>query len=385
MNTREPESVRHIRELVSKFLDREAPRDVARRWEEAGEVPLEVYRKLVDLGVMGISVPEEYGGLGRNIPGTMAVIQELSRRSFMLNFMYVMCACYVGLTMTEIGSEEQRRYFLPKVVTGDVWFCYAWTEPDGGPDLPSVTTTAVRDGDEVVINGTKRFIGGASMCDYLYTLVRSGPAEDRYNNLSIFLIPRATRGVELRNLKTMLGSHTYEVTLENVRVPMTNLVGGPEGWNRAWKMFTGPGLDIERLLAASGALGIAEAAFAEAWEYSQQRRQFGRPICAFQSIRHKLADMSSQLYACRLMLQDTAELVNERQKADVQTSQAKLFVSESAKQIALDSQTIMGAYGYSKDYDTERLVREALLSPIVGGSSAAQRNNIVNLMGLPKR
>ena len=177
--------------------------------------------------------------------------------------------------------------------------------------------------------------------------------------------------------------HTCDIEFEDVRVPVANVLGGPEGWNRGWSLMTETGLATERLLASATFLGVANAAFAEAWEYSQQRRQFGRPVCAFQSIRHKLADMSTQLYACKAMLYHAAALVNDRQPCSVETAQAKLFICEAAKTVALDALTIMGAYGYSSDSDLERYVREALSAPIVAGSSAIQRNNIVNYMGLP--
>ncbi len=384
MHFTEPDNIRQIRDLVRQFLDRELPRDKARMVEESAEPPLDIYKKLCGLGVTSLSVPEQYGGLGRNIPGTLAVLEELSQRSTSLALVYIMCTCYAGMNLLESASEEQKRLYLPKIASGELLFAYAWTEPDIGADLAAVKTTAVREGDEVVINGSKRFISGASWTGYFYTLLRSGAPEDRHNNVSIVLVPRTAPGITIRQLKTMESSHTFDVGFEDVRVPLANVLGGPEFWNRGWSLMTESGLAVERLLASAEALGVATAAFDLAWNYAQERRQFGRPICAFQSIRHKLADMSTQLYACKVVLYHAANLVNDRKPCAVETSQAKLFICEAAKSISLEALTIMGAYGYSKDYDLERYVRHSLLGPIAAGSSAIQRNNIVNYMGLPR-
>jgi alkylation response protein AidB-like acyl-CoA dehydrogenase len=370
LHFQEADNIGQVRDLVRQFLDRELPREKARMVEESGEPPLDVYRKLCALGVTALSVPEQYGGLGRNLPATFAVLEEIAQRSTTLALIYI--------------SDEQKQLYLPGIASGELLFSYAWTEPDIGADLAAVKTTAVRDGDEAVINGTKRFISGASWTGYFYTLVRSGAPEDRHNNISILLVPRTTPGITMRQLKTMESSHTYDVEFEDVRVPLANVLGGPEFWNRGWTSMTESGLAVERLLASAEALGNAIAAFDLAWNYSQERRQFGRPICAFQSIRHKLADMSTQLYACKVMLYHAATLVNDRKPCSVETSQAKLFICEAAKSVSLEALTIMGAYGYSKDYDLERHVRHSLLGPITAGSSAIQRNNIVNYMGLPR-
>ena len=384
MRFEEPDNIRQVRDLVRQFLDRELPRDKARLVEESGEPPLDIYKELCKLGVTALSVPEQYGGLGRDLPATFAVLEEIAQRSTTLALTYIMCTCYAGVNLLESASEEQKRLYLPKIATGELLFAYAWTEPDVGADLAAVKTTAVRQGDEVVINGSKRFISGASWTEYFYTLVRSGAPEARHNNVSIVLVPRTTPGITMRQLKTMESSHTYDVEFEQVRVPLANVLGGPEFWNRGWSLMTESGLAVERLLASAEALGVATAAFDLAWNYSQERHQFGRPICAFQSIRHKLADMSTQLYACKVVLHHAANLVNDRKKCATETSQAKLFICEAAKSVSLDALTIMGAYGYSKDYDLERYLRHSLLGPIAAGSSAIQRNNIVNYMGLPR-
>ena len=288
------------------------------------------------------------------------------------------------MNIVECGSEAQKRKLLPKIAAGELLFAYGWTEPDVGADLASVKTTAVRNGDTLVVNGTKRFCSGANICDYIYTLVRSDRDAPRYHNLSLVLIPPTAKGITIEpiNALGMKGAATTDVTFDDVRISAENIVGGEEGWNKGWQMITGTGLDVEKLEVAAMALGLASAAFQDAWDYSEQRVQFGKPISVNQSIRHKLADMKTQLHAARLMTHHAAWLANNEVPSGVETSMTKLFVTEAAKAIVLECQTIFGAYGYVKDFDVERYVRDVLLMPIIGGSSAVQRNNVANWSGL---
>ncbi len=379
MEFAEAEHVVQLRASLRRFVEREMPRAAARRWDEENHFPRDVFDRLAAVGVMGLAIPEAYGGAGRDIPATMVTVEELARRSFAVAVPYIMSACYAGMNLVECGSEEQKREWLPRVAEGKLIFAYGWTEPDVGSDIASVRTRAERRGDTVVINGAKRFCSGAEICDYIYCLVRTGPDGDRHRNLSVVLVPPATRGVTIRRLDClgMKGAATTDVTLDNVIVPARNVLGGEAGWNNGWSMVSGTGLDVERLEVAALAVGVAQAAFDDAWAYSMERRQFGQAIASFQSIRHKLADMKTDLHAARLVLYQAAWLANERRACAIESSMAKLFATEAAKRIALECQTIAGAYGYAKGLDVERYVRDALLLPIIGGSSAIQRNNIV--------
>jgi alkylation response protein AidB-like acyl-CoA dehydrogenase len=379
MNFTEPDNIRQLRDVLERFVEKEMPRPLAQRWDRDNYFPRDVFDKLAQLGVMGLTVPEEYGGAGRDILATMVVIEELSRRSSAVGIPYIMGACYAGMNIVDCATEAQKRELLPKVVDGSLIFSYGWTEPDTGADLASVKTRAERvAGGMVRINGAKRFCTGSAISNYIYALVRTGPEEERYNNLSMVMIPPATPGVTITPIHT-LGTHgaaTTDVSFDNVEVPFDNVMGGEEGWNRGWKMIVGSGLDVEKLEVAAIAVGIARAALDDAWDYARQRRQFGKTIENYQSIQHKLADMKTQLHGARLMLYHAAWMANERIPCGVETSMAKLFATEAAKTIALECQTIHGAYGYVKDFDAERYVRDALLLPIIGGSSAVQRNNI---------
>lgn len=378
MDFTEPDHVRQLRDTLERFVAREMPRAAAARWDRDNHFPRDVFEKLAQLGVLSLTVPEAYGGAGRDIVATMVVIEELSRRSLAVAVPYIMGACYAGMNLVECGSEEQKREFLPRVVDGSLLFAYGWTEPDAGADLASVTTRAERVDGVVRINGAKRFCSGAAISDYIYTLVRSGPEGARHKNLSLVMVPPQTPGVTISPIESlgMKGAATTDVVFDDVEVPIANVMGGEAGWNNGWSMIVGTGLDVEKLEVAAIGIGIARAALDDAWAYAFERQQFGKPISSFQSIQHKLADMKTQLHAARLVLYHAAWLADNHRSAGVETSMAKLFATEVAKSVALECQTIFGAYGYVKDFDVERYVREALLLPIIGGSSAVQRNNI---------
>ncbi|ABQ67380.1 acyl-CoA dehydrogenase family protein [Rhizorhabdus wittichii] len=381
MNFDEGEVIASLRETLERFVEKEMPRSAAQDWDARNHFPRDVHRKLADIGVLGLTIPEAYGGFGRDIVATMVVIEELSRRSLAVSVPYIMAACYAGMNIEECGTEAQKRELLPRIVAGDLLFAYGLTEPDAGADLASIKTRAERDGDILRINGAKRFCSGAGIADYVYTLVRTGPAEDRHRNLSFVLIPPDAPGVTITKIESMgmKGAPTTDTSFDNVEVPIANLVGGEAAWNKGWPMLVGPGLDVEKLEVAAIGIGIARAALDDAWAYALERRQFGKHIADFQSIQHKLADMKTQIHAARLTLYHAAWLANERRPCSVETSMAKLFATEVAKAAALECQTILGAYGYVKDFDAERYVRDALLMPIIGGSSAVQRNNIFKL------
>ena len=383
MDFTEPEHIRQLRDTLERFVEKEMPRSAAAQWDKKNHFPRDVFDKLAKLGVMGLTVPQEFGGVGRDILATMVVIEELSRRSLAVSVPYIMCACYAGMNLVECATLSQKQQWLPKVADGDLIFAYGWTEPDAGADLASVRTLGERVGDRVRINGAKRFCSGAAISDYIYTLVRTGPVDSRYKNLSLVLIPPTAPGVVITPIESMgmKGAATTDVTFENVDVPFDNVIGGEAGWHTGWQMIVGSGLDVEKLEVAAMGIGIARAALDDAWAYVQEREQFGKAIGNYQSIQHKLAHMKTQLHAARLVLYHSAWMADTNQRAGVETSMAKLFVTEMAKSVALECQTIFGAYGYVKGFDIERYVRDALLLPIIGGSSAVQLNNIYKWSG----
>lgn len=387
LNFAEPEMLCMLRESLRRFVAREMPRELARTWDHQDLFPKDVYASLAEMGVTGLAVSEEYGGAGRNIVACMATIEELSRRSLAVAIPYIMSACYAGMNLEECGTAEQKAELLPRVTAEGMRFAYGWTEPDIGADLANVRTTAERRGDRLVIRGAKRFCTGAELADYIYALVRSDPDKPKYQNLSFVLIPTDAPGLSITKMGTMgaRGAATTDVQLEDVEVPFSAVMGGEAGWNNGWSSLVGPGMDIEKLEVAAMALGLAAAAVEDAWQYSTERKQFGGPISGIQSVRHMLADAQTRLHACRLMLTQAAWLAENKFPCRVETSMAKLFICDTAKDIVLKCQSVMGAYGYVEESDMERYVRDVLLMPIIGGSSAIQLNNIAAALRLPKQ
>ncbi|MFI5398215.1 MAG: acyl-CoA dehydrogenase family protein [Candidatus Binatia bacterium] len=382
----EPAHVAQLRETIRRFVEREMPREAVRQWDRERTFSMEVFRRLAATGVCGLTVEEEYGGVGRDLVAAVAVIDELARRGMGIAGPYIHCAFYGGLNIGENGSEAQRRAFLPRIVRGEMLFAYGLSEPDVGGDLASVTMSARRDGDRVILNGTKRWCTGARFADYILCLVRSDSEAPRYRNLSFVLVPPQVPGVTIVDIDH-LGlryAATTDVIFEDVEVPIDNVLGGPEGWNQGWRMLAGPALDVEKLEITAVAYGIAAAAVDDAWAYAQERQQFGKPICAHQAVRHALVEAKTKLQACRHMLYHAAWLATERRPCSVETSMAKLFVGDTAVEIVLACQQILGAYGCAEGYDMERYVRDICVMPIVGGSSNMQKNNIAARLRLPQ-
>jgi alkylation response protein AidB-like acyl-CoA dehydrogenase len=382
--TDEPEHIGQLRETIARFVAQHAPREARIAWDRAHAWPRDVYAELNKLGLTGLTIPAEYGGAGQDIVAAIAVIEELAQAGPALAGPFIHTAFYGGMNLSENGSESQKREYLPRLAKGELFFAYGLSEPDVGGDLASVSTRARIEGDEVVIDGAKRWCSGADWADVLYTLVRSGEPGDRYRNLSFVLIPTKTAGITMQgiahaNLRYM---DSQDVYFDSVRVPVANIVGGPDMWNKGWKLLAGRALDVEKLEITAVAFGIARAAVTEAWEYAQQRVQFGKPIAEHQVIRHKLVTARTKLNAARHMLYHAAWLANEGRPCSVETSMAKLFVADTGVEIGLICQQVMGAYGLSDAFDMERHVRDLLGMPIVGGSSDMQRNNLAGLWKL---
>ncbi len=382
----EPEHIGILRETLRRFVAAEMPAEKVRRWDREHRFPPELFRKLADLGVCGLTIEEEYGGQGRDLMAAVAVIEELCRGGAFLAGPFIHCAFYGAINIAENGSESQKRDLLPKLARGELVFAYGLSEPEVGGDLASVTTTAdlSKDGRSIRINGFKRWCTGADWADYIYCLVKSDREAPRYKNLSFVLVPPTATGVKVHpiehaNLRYTLSS---DVLFEDVDIPIENLVGGETAWNKGWRMLAGRALDVEKIEITAVTFGIAQAAVEEAWAYAQQRRQFGKPISAHQAVRHDLAEARTKLEACRLMLYRAAWLAQNDRPCSVETSMAKLFVADTAVEIGLVCQRILGAYGLAEGHDMERHVRDLLGMPIVGGSSNMQKNNIANRLGL---
>lgn len=384
----EPEHITLLRDSVKRFVEREMPRDKVRQWDRDRTFPMATFRKLAEMGVCGLTVAEEYGGAGRDLVAAVTVIDELARRGASMSGPFIHCSFYGGLNVGENGSPQQKRDLLPRIARGEVLFAYGLSEPDVGGDLASVGTTArlSDDGRSVILNGTKRWCTGARFADYIICLVKSDPTAGRYRNLSFVLVPTGLPGITIHDIDHIgiRYAATTDVVFEDVAVPVDHVLGGEAGWNQGWKMLAGPALDVEKLEITACAYGIAAAAVDDAWAYAQERVQFGKPICAHQSVRHALVEAKTRLQACRHMLYQAAWLASEGRPCSVETSMAKLFIGDTAVEIVLACQRVMGAYGCAEGYDMERYVRDICVMPIVGGSSNMQKNNIAGRLRLPE-
>lgn len=387
--TQEPEHIQMLRASMQRFVEQELPREKVRAWDKAGETPPEVFKALAATGVCGLTIDEEYGGAGRDLVAAVAVIEELSVRGGAAAGPFIHAAFYGGVNISANGSEGQKREYLPRLARGDMLLAYGLSEPDVGGDLSAVKTTAKlsEEGKTVTINGTKRWCTGVGIADMILALVRSGPAEEKYKNLSLVLVPTDAPGLSSTELDHigLRYTHTYDVNFDDVTIPAENILGGIETWNQGWMMLAAEALDVEKLEITSVALGNARAAVEDAFQYASERKQFGKPIAAHQAVAHDLAEVKTKLQACKHMLYHAAWLANTGQPCTVEASMAKLFIADTGLEIVLKCQQIMGAYGASGEFDMERYVREAQLMPMVGGSSNMQKNNIAARLGLPRK
>lgn len=380
----EPEHVTEIRRQLQRFVAEKMPRAKRIAWDRAHSWDRALFAEIADMGLIGLTVPEEYGGAGVDITAAVAVIDELTQGGPSMAGPYIQAAFYGGMNLAENGSPAQREALLPKIVQGGLFLSYGLSEPNIGGDLASVQTTARKEGSEIVVNGAKRWCTGADWSHYIYCLVRSGEAGERHRNLSFLLIPTDAPGVTMHPIEHINLRYTasMDVYFDAVRLPESAVVGGPAMWNRGWEQLAGRALDVEKIEVSALAYGFARAALDEAWAYARERVQFGRAIAEHQAIRHKLVSARTKLAACRHMLYHAAWLADQGQPCAIETSMAKLFVADTGLEIALASQQVMGAYGLSDAYDVERNVRELLGMPIVGGSSDMQKNNLARLLRL---
>ncbi len=383
-NYDEADHVGTLRESVRRFLDRHAPRERARAWDRENVFPRDVFSEMRALGIFGLTVPEEFGGTGTDISATMAVIEELAKRSTALACPYIMAVCYAGMNLAESGSPEQKAKLLPRLAAGELIFAYGLSEPNVGGDLAMVETHARREGNRIVLNGAKRWCTGAHIADYIFCLVRTGPRDEKYRNLSILLVPPNSPGITITPLGHLgiRGVETKDVTFDDVTLSDDAILGGPEMWNKGWSQLAGRALEVEKLELSAVALGLAGAAVEDAWHYAETRTQFGRLIGQHQAIRHALVDARTRVQAMRHMLYHAAWLADQNRPCSVESSMAKLFCCEGASEVTLACQRVAGAYGLSDGMDFERYVRDAISLPIVGGSSNMQRNNIANRLKL---
>ena len=379
------EDQRVFRDTVRSFVDREI-RPVAREIEQAGTYPGDIIEKMKDMGLFGLTIAEAHGGLGVDCVTLAVVFEEISR-----GWMGVAGAIGShGLACRMIqnhGTDDQRQRFLADLASGRRRSGIALTEPDAGSDLQGIKCVARRDGDSYVVNGTKTWITNARYADPLPVLVKTDPTADpRHRGMSVLLVEKNSPGCTVtRDLGKLgyRGVDSSEVVFEDCRVPIGNLLGGEEGHGMQQALS---GLEVGRINIAARAVGVAHRALEEAHNYSQERHAFGQPIGHFQAVQMKIADMATEVQAARLLTWWAASRLDAGGRADVETGMCKLFASEVALKASLESMRIHGGYGYSTDFEVERLYRDAPLMAIGEGTNDILRTLIargIERSGLP--
>jgi len=364
---------------IRDWVDREVI-PVASDYEHADEFPEPLVEQMKELGLFGVTIPEDYGGLGLDLT-TYALIQiELSRGwmslSGVLNTHFI-SAWMIGT----FGTEEQRRRFLPRMATGELRSAYSMTEPHAGSDVQAIRTVAVRDGDGWAITGQKMWATNGLRAGMMTLLVKTDPsAEPRHRGITAFVfekepgradLPGLTIGPPLRKLGYK-GVESVELAFDGFRVPADSVLGGDDGIGRGFKYFMA-GIELGRVNIAARAVGIAQRGLEESLRYAQQREAFGKPIAQHQAVQLKLAQMATKIEAARLLTLQAAERKDSGERADLEAGMAKLFATEMAEEVALEAMRIHGGYGYSQEFVVERLYREAPLLIIGEGSNEIQQ------------
>ena len=309
MDFRFTEEQEAFRQTIRKFVERETSRELDRQLEEEGRFPFELVDKMVETGLLGLPFPEEYGGVGGTVMDFVIAAEELAYGSEAACGIFLGPVFFAGEQIYLNGSEEQKKKFLPQIAKGKLRGAFALSEPDAGSDASAITTSAVLDGDDYVINGQKTMISGADIADMIMTCTKTDKECRRYEGISIFMVPGKVEGLTVRKMKK-LGNNilsTCELFFDNVRVPKENLLGGPEGLNQGWLQMIN-NLDVERIMIAALYTAIAQRAYDDALAYAKERKQFGRPISQYQMIQQLLADMLVEIRASRLLTYHAAWL-----------------------------------------------------------------------------
>ncbi len=357
---------------VRRFVEREVL-PLAHDLEKSDSYPYELVEKLKHLGVFSATIPERYGGLGFDFATYVQVVEQLSR-GWMSLAGIVNTHVLVAYMINAHGTEEQRAYFLPMMAQGDKRGGLCLSEANAGSDVQAITMTAVREGDEYILNGAKLWVTNGVHASIFAVLARTDTTVyPPYRGMSLFLVEKGTAGLQVSRTFEKLGYkgvETAELVFEAVRVPASHLLGGKEG--EGFKHAMG-GLEVGRINVAARAVGLAQAAFNDAIRYAQQRTTFGKPIAQHQAIQLKLADMATKIEAARLLLQKAAQQKDRGERADLEAGMAKLFASEMCQEVTLEALRIHGGFGYTKEFNVERYYRDAPFMLVGEGTSEIQR------------
>ncbi|MGD1844082.1 MAG: acyl-CoA dehydrogenase family protein [Salibacteraceae bacterium] len=370
MDFNQSENVEMIRQMVADFCEKEI-RPHFMEWDESQHFPIETMKKMGELGLLGVLVPTEYKGAGFGYFEYVAVVSEIARVCGSIGLSVAAHNSLCTGHIMQFGTEEQKAKWLPKLATGEWIGAWGLTETGTGSDAGGMNTTAVRDGDEWVINGSKNWITHGISGDIAVVIVRTGEKGDSHG-MTAFAIEKGTPGFSGGKKENKLGmraSETAGLFFDNCRIPHANMLGQVgEGFIQAMKI-----LDGGRISIAALAIGIAKGALDASVKYSKEREQFGRPISKFQAIGFKLADMATEIEAAELLTLQAADLKNRGEKVTKQSAIAKYYASEVSVRAATEAVQIFGGYGYTKDYPAEKFYRDSKLCTIGEGTSEIQK------------
>jgi alkylation response protein AidB-like acyl-CoA dehydrogenase len=365
-----------IVDAVREFVEREVI-PVADDLEHADEFPEKIVEQMKEMGLFGMMVPEQYGGLGMPLVTYALTMVELSRGWMSLAGILNTHTMATWLIKT-FGTEEQKDRYLPQMVTGNPRASLLMSEPHTGSDVQAIKTRAVRDGDDYVINGQKMWATNGLRSGLCMTLTKTADTDPPFKGMTMFIVdkePGAQRsgGVIVgKNIEKLgyKGVETTEVAFDDARVPAANLLGGEEGQGFIQNMAA---IEVGRVNVGARALGVAVRAFEEAIKYAQERKTFGKPIAQHQAILFKLADMATKIEAARLLMLNAAALKDRGERTDLEAGMAKLYAAEMCMEVCTEALRIHGGYGYSKEYTVERLFRDAPFFLIGEGTSEVQK------------
>ena len=364
------ENQQMIKQMVADFANKHI-RPHIMEWDESQEFPVEVFRKMGELGLMGVLVPEEYGGAGLGYFEYVTVVSEVAR---VCGSIGLSVAAHNSLCTNHIltfGNEEQKKKYLPKLAKGEHIGAWALTEPNTGSDAMRMKCVAHKDGNDWVLNGTKCWITHGKSGDVVVVIARTGELLDSHG-MTAFVVERSNPGLKAGKKENKLGmraSETAEVIFEDCRIPEENVLGNVgDGFIQAMKI-----LDGGRISIASLGLGIAKGAYDASVQYAKEREQFGKPIAQFQGIAFKLADMATKIEAGELLTMQSADYKNKGKKVTKLSAMAKYYTSEIAVEISTDAVQIFGGYGYTKEFPVEKFYRDSKLCTIGEGTSEIQK------------
>jgi alkylation response protein AidB-like acyl-CoA dehydrogenase len=382
--TEKTDEQKAITEMVRQFVDEQVI-PIAEEHDHEDKFPEAVVEQMKELGLFGVTIPEEYGGMGLDLTTYAMIVEELSRG--WISISGVVNTHFIGsYLLMKFGTDEQKEHFLPKMATGEIRAAFSLSEPGLGSDVQAISTRAKKDGDAWVINGTKMWVTNGLRSGVVFVLAKSDPdADPPHRGMTCFVCEKEP-GAETNSgdfagvsippkIKKMgyKGVESTELVFEDYRCPSSRVLGGEEaGLNKGFSQMM-DALEVGRVNVAARGVGIAQRALELALRYSQERRTFGKPIAEHQAIQFKLADMATKVEAARLLTLKAARMKDAGERSDLEAGMAKLFASETGKEVVEESFRIHGGYGYSKEYEIERLYRDAPLLLIGEGTSEIQR------------